>query len=556
MFNLLKKQLKHSKRYKEILNAFIKNGFSHFLFRIGLARSTDKTVNKNMNFKDIGIKLRHALQTLGPTFIKLGQIASSRRDFVPKEIAEELEKLQDSVNPFSFDQVQRIIEQELGDQIENIFKSVESTPLATASIGQVHIGELFSGEKVAIKIQRPEIEDNIHIDLEILHDIARMMDEKMEWARAYHIRDMIEEFSHSIKNELNYYMEGRNGEKILQQFLEDPLIHIPKIYWEYTTQRILTMQKIKGIKVNHIEELDKGGYNKPLIAERIANAMFEQVLEHGFFHGDPHPGNIFVLPNNEIAFLDFGMVGQLSEDLKLHFAELLLNVKDQNAKAMMKTFAKMELMDHVTDTAKLHRDLDALLSKYYDISLDEINLGSIILEIFNIAYRHQVEIPKDISIIGKAILTMEEIIKLLDPTFSIMQAVEPYGERLIKKRYHPKRILEQSFEEITENIELLKDIPKDLKQIATIIQKGKMQLQLNVTELQSFLKRLDRISNRLSFSIILLSFSILMCGLIIGAAISGHTTSLWRLPVIEVGSIIATAMFIFMIITIIRSGRM
>lgn len=552
------KRLQHSKRYREIMNAFVKNGFSHLLFRIGLTNRKHKQVDTegNMNFQDIGIKLRHILQSLGPTFIKLGQIAGSRRDLVPKEIAQELEKLQDEVEPFPYEAVKEVFMEEIGATPDEIFTSFQQEPVATASIGQVHIAELPTGEKVAIKIQRPEIEKNVYIDLEILKDIANIMDEKITWARAYHLKDMIEEFSESLHNELNYYTEGRNGERIGAQFHDDPVIHIPEVYWDYTTRRILTMECVEGIKVSHIEKIEEAELDKKLIAERIADAMFEQVLDYGFFHGDPHPGNIFILPNNEVSFIDFGMVGELSDELKINFAALLLNVKEQNAKKMVKTFYKMELMDNVTDTTDLHRDLDKLLRKYYDVSIKELNLGGIILEIFNIAYRHHVDIPKDISIIGKAILTMEEIIKMLDPDFSIMQAVEPYGEKIFKQRYHPKRLLEESITEFTENMEFLKNIPKDMKQISRMLQKGKLRFELNVTELQAFLKRLDRISNRLSFSIILLSFSILMCGLIVGASISGHTTMLWRLPVIEIGSVIAFLMFIFLIFTIIRSGRM
>ena len=552
------KRLQHSKRYRDIMNAFVKNGFSHLLFRIGLTSRKQKQIDPegNMNFKDIGIKLRHTLQSLGPTFIKLGQIAGSRRDLVPKEIAQELEKLQDEVEPFSYQSVKEVFLEEIGAIPEEIFASFDKDPTATASIGQVHIAELDTGEKVAIKVQRPEIEKNVYTDLEILKDIANVMDEKIAWARAYHIKDMIDELAESLHNELNYFTEGRNGERIGEQFHDDPVIHIPEIYWDYTTRRILTMECVDGIKVSHIDKIDEAGLDKKLIAERIADAMFEQVLDYGFFHGDPHPGNIFILPDNEISFIDFGMVGELSEELKINFAALLLNVKEQNAKKMIKTFYKMDLMDNVTDTTGLHRELDKLLRKYYDVSFREINLGGIILEIFNIAYRFQVDIPKDISIIGKAILTMEEIIKMLDPNFSIMQAVEPYGERIFKKRYHPRKILEDSITEITDNIDFLRNIPNDMKQISRMLQRGKLRFELNVTELQAFLKRLDRISNRLSFSIILLSFSILMCGLVIGASISGHTTMLWRLPVIEIGSVIAFLMFILLIFTIIRSGRM
>lgn len=556
---MFRKQMKHSKRYQEILNAFFKNGFSHFLFRIGLkerALHKEEISDMNMNFKDIGVKLRFTLQSLGPTFIKLGQIASSRHDLIPKEIADELAKLQDDVAAFAYSDAVSIIEKELGMEVHDLFASLDPEPLATASIGQVHAATLFSGEEVVIKVQRPDIEKTIQTDLEILRDLARLVDDKIKWARTYHVRDMIEEFAYSLYNELNYIKEARNGERLQKLFSDDPFITIPSIHWELTTRKVLTMERIYGIKVSEIETLDKEGYNRRLIADKIADAMLRQVIEYGFFHGDPHPGNIFVLPNNRVAFIDFGMVGHLLTEMRHHFISLLLQLKQQNAKGMIKTFSKMDLLDEVDDIRSLERDLDMLLAKYYDASLEEINLGQVIMEIFQIAFQYNMDIPKDISMIGKAILTTEEIIKRLDPTFRIIKAIEPYGEKILKDKYHPKKLLEQSYAELSENLELLKDLPKDAKQITNLIKRGKVQFEMNITELQSFLKRMDRISNRLSFSIILLSFSILMGGLIIGASISGHAPSLWNLPVIEIGAVIATLMFLFMIFTIIRSGRM
>lgn len=556
---MFKKQMKHSKRYQEILNAFFKNGFSHFLFRIGLkerALQKNDINDTNMNFKNIGVKLRHTLQTLGPTFIKLGQIASSRHDLIPKEIADELAKLQDDVAAFAYENTVSIIEKELGMEVNDLFATLDPEPLATASIGQVHAATLFSGEEVVIKIQRPDIEKTVQTDLEILRDLARLMDDKIKWARTYHLRDMIEDFSYSLYNELNYIKEARNGERLQRQFKDDPSIKIPSIYWEYTTKKVLTMERIDGIKISDLETMDKEGVNRRLIANKVADAMLRQVLEYGFFHGDPHPGNIFVLPNNRIAFIDFGMVGHLLGETRHHFLNLLLQLKQENAKGMIKTFSKMELLNGVDDIRSLERDLDMLLAKYYDASLEEINIGQVIMEIFQISFQYNMDIPKDISIIGKAMLTVEEIIKRLDPTFRIIKAIEPYGEKILKDKLHPKRLLEQSYSEISENVELLKDLPKDVKQITNLIKRGKVQFEMNITEMQSFLKRMDRISNRLSFSIILLSFSILMCGLIVGASISGQTPSLWNLPLIEIGFVIAALMFLLMIFTIIRSGRM
>ncbi len=555
---MFRRKIKHTQRYQEIINAFLKNGLSHFLFRVGLIDREKRPQNseENNHLKDMGKRLCSTLQGLGPTFIKLGQIASSRRDMIPEEIASELEKLQDDVLPFSYEKVSEIVESELGEPLDGLFKTFSETPLATASIGQVHAAQLFSGEEVAVKVQRPDIRSIIDIDLEILHDLARVIEKRVEWARRYRVREMIEEFSLSLQNELDYEVEGRNGERIATQFKNVESIHIPKIHWDLTSKKVLTMEMIKGIKVTQVDELDENGYDRELIAARLAESMFTQVLEYGFFHGDPHPGNIYILPNNVIAYLDFGMVGQLREDLKYHFASLLINLQKGSSKGMIKIFSAMDLLDENTDVAELKYDLDGLIGKYYDTSFNEISMGAALTDVFAIAYRHRVRIPTEIAILGKAILTMEEIIKKLDPYFSVMKAVEPFGEKLFKQRLSPKNILSRSLDDIIENIEIIRDFPKDLKEITTTVKRGRLRFDINVKELQTFLQRLDKISNRLSFSIILLSFSILMVGLIIGTAIADKQALLFRLPVIEIGSIIATLMFLFMIFSIFRSGRM
>lgn len=555
---MIRRRIKHTQRYQEITNAFLKNGLSHFLFRMGLIDRSKKTQNseENIHLKDIGIRLRSTLQGLGPTFIKLGQIASSRRDLIPEEIASELEKLQDDVQPFSYEEVHEIVEAELGEPIEKLFQTFNQEPLATASIGQVHVAQLFTGEEVAVKVQRPDIRSIIETDLEILHDLARVAEKRVEWARRYRIREMIEEFSFSLRNELDYEVEGHNGERIAKQFENVPTIHIPKVYWDFISKKVLTMEMIKGIKVTHIDTLDEKGYDRELIAARLADSMFTQILEYGFFHGDPHPGNIYILPDNVIAYLDFGMVGQLREDLKYHFSSLLINLQQGSSKGMIKTFSAMDLLNEHTDVTELKYDLDGLITKYYDTSLNEISMGAALTDVFAIAYQHRVSIPTEIAILGKAILTMEEIIKKLDPGFSVMKAVEPFAEKLFKQRLNPKNILSRSWDEFLENIEVVRDLPKDLKEIATTVKRGRLRFDINVKDLQTFLQRLDKISNRLSFSIILLSFSILMVGLIIGTAIADKQSLLFRLPVIEIGSIIATLMFLFMIFSIFRSGRM
>ncbi|KWW16984.1 ABC transporter [Peribacillus simplex] len=553
------KRLKHAHRYQEIINAFLKNGFGYFIYRLGLSESkaaSNLQPDENLNLRSIGERLQTILQSLGPTFIKLGQIASTRRDFVPEEIVRELEKLQDQVTPFPFDKVRKIVEAELGDSLENLFLEFQQKPLATASIGQVHAARLPSQEVVAIKVQRPDILPKVETDLEILDDLARLMEARISWARRYQIRKMIDEFAKSLRAELDYNAEGRNGERIAKQFNHDQGLKIPRIHWEYSTKRILTMDFIQGIKINHYKQLDEEGYDRRIIAERLANSLLQQILIDGFYHGDPHPGNIIILPGNVVTLMDFGMVGRLEDDMKYQFASLVINLKRGSTNGLIKTLADMGLLTDETDMASLRADIDELRNKYYDIPLSQISLGGAVNDLFTVANRHHIQIPPEFTMLGKALLTMEAIVEELDPHFSIMKAAEPFGQRLFKERYNPKNIARNTWNQFIESAEAMAELPKDIKEVTGIIKKGKLRLDINIPELQVFLHKLDQISNRLSFSIILLAFSIIMVGLIIGSAIGGETLLLWKIPVIEIGFVVATLMFLLMLYTIFRSGKM
>ncbi|MGG0789669.1 AarF/ABC1/UbiB kinase family protein [Peribacillus simplex] len=553
------KRLKHAHRYQEIINAFLKNGFGYFIYRLGLSESKAASKlqpDENLNLRSIGERLHTILQNLGPTFIKLGQIASTRRDFVPDEIVRELEKLQDQVTPFPFERVRKIVEAELGDSLENLFLEFHETPLATASIGQVHTARLPSQEVVAIKVQRPDILPTVETDLEILDDLARLMEARISWARRYQIRKMIDEFAKSLRAELDYNSEGRNAERIAKQFIDDQGFKVPRIHWEFSTKRVLTMDFIQGIKINHFKQLDEEGYDRRQIAERLANSMLQQILIDGFYHGDPHPGNIIILPGNVVALMDFGMVGRLEEETKFQFASLVINLKRGSTNGLIKTLSEMGLLTDEIDMAPLRGDIDELRNKYYDIPLSQISLGGAVNDLFTVANRHQVQIPPEFTMLGKALLTMEAIVEGLDPNFSIMKAAEPFGERLFKERYNPKNIAKNAWNQFIESAEAIAELPKDIREVTGIIKKGKLRLDINIPELQVFLHKLDQISNRLSFSIILLAFSIIMVGLIIGSAIGGETLILWKIPVIEIGFVVATLMFLLMLYTIFRSGKM
>ncbi|KIY23483.1 ABC1 kinase family protein [Mesobacillus subterraneus] len=558
---IFEKRIRHFQRYRDIVAAFSRNGFGFLIKELGLLEllSLPKRLfvedYPEIHSKTLGERIRLFLEELGPTFVKIGQIASTRPDLIPADIIHELEKLQDRVPPFSFQEVKTIIEQELGVAIDSVFEEFHESPLAAASIGQVHFAVLNSGERVAVKIQRPNIKKIIETDLEILQELALLAELRLKWAAQYQLRDMVEEFSMSLRAELNYTIEGRNAEKIDKQFENDPKIRIPKVYWNYSTPKVLTMEYIEGKKLNEIQKNEDEEYNHKILAERLVHAIFHQILIEGFFHGDPHPGNIIALPGEVIVFMDFGMVGRLTTELKSHFASLVISMMRQNTDGVIKAITRMGLVPDDVNMQRLRSDVDQLKEKYYDVPLSQVSLGEAVNDLFSIAYQHHIQIPADLILLGKTLLTIEGTVEQLDPELSIIKMAEPFGRQLLKERYHPRKVAGKVLNHMFEYAEILTELPKSIQQYTTVLKKGKMRMEITIPELDLFLTKLDRISNRLSFSIVLLAFSIIMVGLIIGSALSRQSLLLWNIPAIEIGFGVALLMFLWLLYSIFKSGK-
>ncbi|GAB3793427.1 ABC1 kinase family protein [Virgibacillus kimchii] len=510
---------------------------------------------KEIKQKTTGERIRLFMEELGPTFVKLGQFASTRPDVLPKDIIIELEKLQSNVGPFPSNEAKEILEEELEQPVENLFSEFQEDPIAAASIGQVHYAVLKTGEPVAVKIQRPNIQENVKTDLEILRDIAGIAERRLEIAARYNIGEIIDEFARSLKAELNYLNEGRNADKIKEQFDSDPYIHVPEVFWDYTTGHILTTEFITGTKLDNIEKLKRDGHDPSLVAEHVVKAMFHQIFMEGFFHGDPHPGNIMVLPGERTVFIDFGSVGRLTSEMKDSLSMFVIALRRQHNDGIIKAINRMGMIPEDININQLNKDVEKLRDKYYDVPLSHVSLGDAINDLFTVAYQHQIRIPADLTLLGKALLTMEGMVERLDPELSIIKMAEPFGKQLLRERYQPKRIAENLLNELFEYRELLKDLPKDIQDIKSVVKKGKIRMEVSVPKLEESLKKVDRISNRLAFSIVLLAFSIIMTGLIIGSAIVSQVSPIWNIPVIEIGFIVAAGMFIWILYAIFRSGR-
>lgn len=559
--DVIDKRLRHLQRYKDIIVALSRNGLGFLLEQLGLndlhviPKRLYKERNPNSEGKTLGERIRLILEELGPTFIKVGQIASTRPDLFPDEIIRELEKLQARVPPFSFAEAKEIIETELKQPLEEIFQSVDTEPLAAASIGQVHLGVLKTGEQVAIKVQRPNIQEKIETDFEILREMATLAELRMEWAVRYRVRDVVNEFADMIRDELDYINEARHSKRIAKQLADDEMVHIPTIFTDFSTAKVLVMEYIEGVKLSDVMEGKGAEFDQKEIADHLARVTFQQVLIDGFFHADPHPGNILIQPGSKLVLLDFGMVGRLTDLMKEQFGLLLISLMQEDTEGIVEHLLEMGIAPAGIDKQGLKADVDILMDKYYREALSDISIADAVRELFQIAHKHQIELSSDYSILGKTLLTLEGTIAQLDPELSIIEVAKPYGRRLLRERYRPKKMAQQVLGQLSEYVDLFAALPKQMKILSNVIKKDKIQLEVGIPDLESLLKKMDRISNQLSFAIVLLAFSIIMVGLIIGSAMSGQPSLLWSLPAIEIGSIVALFLFMWLLYSIFKSGR-
>ncbi len=539
--------------------ALMRHGFGYMVEELGLNHLLSlprRLVTQGSSGSvTLGERIRRVLEDLGPTFVKLGQLASTRADMLPDSIIQELVKLQDNVPPFSAQTARDIVMQELDQPLEEIYSFFDNMPLAAASIGQVHRAVLHSGQTVAVKIQRPGVLRMMSRDLEILKDLCALAERKLDWAKQYGLSRMAEEFSRSLLAELDYSHEGRNAEKIAQQLAGNSKVYIPEIYWDYTSARVLTMEYVEGITLNRRNELLDRGVDLKNLAQQLVEIMLGQIFIDGFFHADPHPGNVMVMEDGRIALIDFGMVGRLSDEMRDHLSSFIIALMRKNTDSMVRAIQRLGIVDEHADRAQLHADMDNLREEYYDVPFSRVSIGKAMNDLFGIARKHHLVIPPDLAMLGKTMLTLEGVVGSLDPSFSIIQMAEPFGHRLIRQRFSSGRLQRKLWDGVAELAESVVELPGQARQLSSLISKGKLKVEVGLPELQGISRKLDRIGNRLSFSIVLLAFSIIMVGLIIGSAMRSEPSLLWSFPVVEIASVIALLMFIWLLYSIFKSGR-
>ena len=551
---------RHLNRYRHILTVLFKYGFGDLVdvlkieqyLEIGLQMISRKR-REQVERLARSERVRMALEELGPTFVKLGQILSTRPDLTPIEFVEELSKLQDRVPPFPYAEVAKIIESELGMPPEDIFQHFDEMPLAAASIGQVHRAQLKDGEEVAVKVQRPGIRKTIEVDLEILLHLASLMERYLEEFQTTRPVRIVEEFARTLEKEIDYTIEASHIERFARQFMDDPTVYVPKVFREVTTERVLTMEYIDGVKASEIDRIEKEGLDRKIITARGADLILKQVFDHGFFHADPHPGNIFVLPANVICYLDFGMMGSIDRQSREDFADLVHSVVNRDEARAMQALLTLTQYDDEPDRRLLARDLGDFLGRHLYKPLKDIQMEKLLHQLMDMVSRHRLQMPPDLFLMMKALATVEGVGLSLDPDFEMVSQAAPFIQRVKMEQFRPERVASDIFRSGTELVRLIQEIPGELHELLRQIKRGKVKMEFEHVGLEPMLETHDRTSNRIAFSIVI-------AALVVGSALivlSKTPPLLFGIPVIGIiGFLAAAVMGVWLLIAILRKGRL
>ncbi len=547
-------------RLRQILQVLVKYGFGYIIDRLKIDQNILRKnlirfgPIKKLDIFDmpVTVRARKVLEELGPAFIKLGQLLSTRPDVIPLEFCKEFEKLQDEVPAFEYKKVEEVIRNELKNPVDKIFNNFSRTPEAAASLSQVHFAELKTGEKVVVKVQRPDIRKVIKKDLNILEGLAKLAEKRIEESRIYNPVGIVNEFKETILKEIDFNAEAAHVIRFQLNFKDDTTVYVPKIFHNLSTGKVLTIERIKGTKITDIERIEKLGLDRKQIAENGANAIMKQIFIYGFFHADPHPGNIFVIEGNKIVFLDYGMVGRIDEATKDQLANILTAIIERDVPEISDTFIAMGLIDEV-DVRKLNLGLADLMDSYYGIPLNELRIGPLLVEIVKLVSQYRVKIPPDLFLLVKTMLTIESVGSSLYPEFNMTVQAKPFVENLLKSRYSPKRIAMEIRKFAKDLYRFKSTFPKDLNIILSRIKKGTLSIDFEHQGLENLILHMDKVSNRIAFSLII-------AALVIGSSIIMQTDKgplFLGFPVLGIiGFIVASILGLGLAIAILRSGRL
>ena len=558
---LLEKGHVYINRYREIADVFIKHGFGYLVDRVGLRpfRSVreklfgPRPLKEQLLILSEAERLRLALEELGPTFIKFGQILSTRHDLIPEEYIRELSKLQDRVPAFDYSEAKKTVEKEFGKSIEEVFLTFDPEPIAAASIGQVYHAQLPGGEEVAVKVMRPGIENIIEIDLFILMNLAKFAEKHIKESKFFNPVGYIEEFSRVMRQEINYTHEAQNADKFYLNFKGSTYVRIPKVYWDHTTKRILTLEFLEGIKISDKTKLEEAGLDKRKMCIDLANAYLKMIFDDGFYHADPHPGNIFVSRDGVIIFLDFGMAAYIDPVLRENLVNLIISTMKNDLDLLIDTLASIGLIyDADLESHYLRINLQEFINNYYSLSIKYIDPTSFLRDLIEVLIKSGGKIPTNIMLLSKTLIIRDEISRELYPEHNFAELVEPYVLKMMEERAGVRFKMKEIDKIARDLTNLIKVFPGKVTHILTRAEKGLLKLEVDHLGIDTLVYELDVASNRLSFSMII-------SALIIGSSLiiqTGMSPRIFGVPLLGIfGFFLAGFLGMGLLISILRSGR-
>lgn len=555
------RNLRNIRRYRAILGVLIKYGFGHFVEQLNIDYYL--ALGKRIVIRRHGSqelqrlsppqRLRMAMEELGPTFIKLGQLLSTRPDVLPQVYTDEFRKLQDKVSAQPVEDIRRQIERQVGQPLESFCAEFSTEAIAAASIAQVHRGRLLDGTEVVFKVRRPGITRTVETDIDILMGLAQLIEQHVPAVALYDPVALVREFRRTILREMNFTREGHTIERFATNFADDSTVYVPKVYWDYSGETVLTLEYVPGIKITNFDELRASDFDLRELARRGASAFLKQVLDHGVFHGDPHPGNLFVLPGHVICMLDYGMVGRLSPELKQQLIDLLEALLERDVERIISQLLYSGELTDDADLKNLRRDLHEFIEDYYDILLQDLRVGRLLTDFIEILTQHRIRFPADFMLLAKALIAMEGLGRQLDPEFNMIDHMRPYIGKLVRERFSPGSVGRDLGRVAHAYLSLFKNLPGDIKEFINRLNRNQFKVDLEHRGLEKLVTDLDRSSNRISFAVVI-------GALIVGSSLIMQTDKgpmLFGFPVLGfLGYSVAGMLGLWLAIGILRSGRL
>jgi ubiquinone biosynthesis protein len=534
-------------RLSEIAQVAVRHGF-------GYAFEGRRGVDPAVDGSSRGRHLRDMLDELGPTFVKFGQLLSTRPDVVPPDIIAELRSLQDDVRPFPFADVERTIQEELDQPIERLFVEFEETPLAAASIGQVHRATLPNGRRVVVKVQRPNAPRQIEADLALLYQAARLAKERIRALDFIDANEIVDEFARSIRQELDYRAEGRNAEAFHRNFAGHPHVVVPKVYWSYTRARVLTLEYLDGVQLADLDVERWTLDQRRRLAYLIAEAWMTMIFRHGFFHGDPHPANIMVLSPERIGLVDFGLSGKLTDEDMSKLTRLFIDAANENITALPKRLADLGVRYPKEREEEFVNRLTELYHRYYGASLSEIDPIQVIREAFGLIYAMNLRLPTRFVMLDKAIATLGSVGIELYPDFNVFEVAKPYARELLVERFTPRRIAARARREGWKLAGMAADLPYQIHETLEQVRDGQIEVGFVHKGLDELMAKMDVLINRVVIALV-------VTGGLIGSSLIGifaktgpHVLGLHVISVLGFG--MSAVLGVWLLWSVVRSGRL